>query len=155
MDKWCHMAIQVPVNNGPGNGVLPDGTKPLLEPLAMLINHQWGLVIWGQFHQKCSRCPWVKDMILKISDLRLHISGARELTYNYALFSGYQVECNVIYNSPVEEEHQISSGINFSVYFFRLDVESTDVSTVECRNTAVQFITISHTAFRWQQQNVN
>ena len=35
------------VNIGSGNGLLPDGTKPLPEP--MLTYHQWGLVafIWG------------------------------------------------------------------------------------------------------------
>ena len=34
-----------------GNGFLPDGTKPLHEP--MLINHQWERVAftWGQFHR--------------------------------------------------------------------------------------------------------
>ena len=35
------------VNIGCGNGMLPDGTKPLLEP--MLTYYQWGQVtiIWG------------------------------------------------------------------------------------------------------------
>ena len=35
-----------------GNGLLPDCTKPLPEP--MLTYHQWGSVttIWGQFHEK-------------------------------------------------------------------------------------------------------
>ena len=43
------------VNTGSGNGLLPDGTKPLPEP--MLTNHQWGLVVftWEQFHSKSSR----------------------------------------------------------------------------------------------------
>ena len=37
-----------------GNGLLPDGTKPLPEP--MLTYHQSGLVAftWRQFHTKCS-----------------------------------------------------------------------------------------------------
>ena len=36
--KWRHMATGILVNLGPGNGLLPDGTKPLPEP--MLIYHQ-------------------------------------------------------------------------------------------------------------------
>ena len=38
------------VNIGLGNGLLPDGTKPLTEPV--LINHQWERLVftWGQFH---------------------------------------------------------------------------------------------------------
>ena len=45
--------IYIWVNTGSGIGLLPDGTKPLPEP--MLISHQWGSVafIWEQF---CKRC---------------------------------------------------------------------------------------------------
>ena len=36
---WCrHMATQIWVNIGSGNGLLPDGTKPLPEPM---LTHQW------------------------------------------------------------------------------------------------------------------
>ena len=40
------------VNIGSGNGLLPDGSKPL--PEAMLTNDQLGLVafFWGQFHSR-------------------------------------------------------------------------------------------------------
>ena len=43
------------VNNGSGNGLLPDGTKPFPEP--MLTFHQSGPVAfkWWQFHRKHSR----------------------------------------------------------------------------------------------------
>ena len=38
------------VNIGSGNGLLPDGTKPLPEP--MLTYHQGPVTfIWGQFHK--------------------------------------------------------------------------------------------------------
>ena len=40
--KWHHMATEIWVNIGSGNGLLPDGTKPLPEP--MLTNHQWSPV---------------------------------------------------------------------------------------------------------------
>ena len=43
------------VNIGSGNGLLPQGTRPLPEP--MLTYHQWDPVsfTWVQFHRKCSR----------------------------------------------------------------------------------------------------
>ena len=45
---------QMWVNIGSGNGLLPDGTKPL--PESVLTNHQWGLAafISEHFHWKCS-----------------------------------------------------------------------------------------------------
>ena len=47
------MATEIWVNIGSGNGLLPDGTKPLPEP--MLTDHQWGpeTFILGQFHKRC------------------------------------------------------------------------------------------------------
>ena len=45
---WCQQLTRF--NIGSGNGLLPDGTKPLPEP--MLTYHQWGSVAftWEQFH---------------------------------------------------------------------------------------------------------
>ena len=45
-----HMATEMWVNIGSGNGLLPEGNKPLPEP--MLTDHQWSPVtfISGQFH---------------------------------------------------------------------------------------------------------
>ena len=31
--QWCHMVTKIWVNIGSGNGLLPDGTKPLPEPM--------------------------------------------------------------------------------------------------------------------------
>ena len=47
------MATEIWVNIGSGNGLLPDGTKPLPEP--MLTDHQWSPVTFipGQFHKRC------------------------------------------------------------------------------------------------------
>ena len=44
-----HCGLVTWVNIGSGNGLLPDCTKPLPEP--MLTYHQWGslAIIWGQF----------------------------------------------------------------------------------------------------------
>ena len=46
------MMSEILVNTGSGNGLLPDGTKPLPEP--MLTLHYWGsvAVIWEQFYSK-------------------------------------------------------------------------------------------------------
>ena len=32
-NKWCNMATEIWVNIGSGNGLAPDGTKPLPEPM--------------------------------------------------------------------------------------------------------------------------
>ena len=46
------MATEIWVNIGLGNGLLPDGTKPLPEP--MLAYHQWGpkTFTWKKFHER-------------------------------------------------------------------------------------------------------
>ena len=61
------MATEIWVNIGSGNGLLPDGTKPLPEP--MLTYHHWSLVAftWEQFHMKCSRylpLIWVWKLLI-------------------------------------------------------------------------------------------
>ena len=76
------MAAKNWVNIGSGNGLLPDGTKPLPEP--MLTDNQWGIVAftWGQFHNKYSRLS-ILNMSLKITYLKLqpHLPGANELKH--------------------------------------------------------------------------
>ena len=71
---WFNMATQNWVNIGSGNGLEPDGTKPIPEP--MLTYHQWDLLAftWGKFHQKCSRylsLIWVWKLLIHYYD---HIS---------------------------------------------------------------------------------
>ena len=65
------MATWILVNIGSGNGLLPDGTKPLPEPL--LTDHQWSPVtfILGQFHKRCLNCQWQK-IRLKITYLKFY-----------------------------------------------------------------------------------
>ena len=38
LTQWRHMALEILINTGSGNGLLPDGTNPLPEP--MLTSHQ-------------------------------------------------------------------------------------------------------------------
>ena len=63
-----HMATQIWVNIGSGNGVLPDCTKPLPDP--MLTYHQWGSVAYTreQFHRTCSMVQtvtWIRNVHLQ------------------------------------------------------------------------------------------
>ena len=48
------MSSQIMVNTGSGNGLVPDGTKPLPEP--MLTNHQWDPLSFIQCLPKFSNC---------------------------------------------------------------------------------------------------
>ena len=52
--KKRNMASEIWVNIGSGNGMLPDGTKPLPEP--MLTDHQWSQLtfILGQLTRDAS-----------------------------------------------------------------------------------------------------
>ena len=51
----CGLVTEIWVNIGSGNGLLPDGTKPLPEP--MLTYHQWGpkTFTWKKFHERCPK----------------------------------------------------------------------------------------------------
>ena len=59
---WHHMATRSWVNIGSGNGLFPDGTKPLPEP--MLTDHQWSPVtfIVGQFCRRCLNHHSIKSV---------------------------------------------------------------------------------------------
>ena len=62
------MAAGVLVNIGPGNDLLPDGTKPLPEP--MLTDDQWGVVAFTlAISQKILKIFTV-EMSLKFTYLR-------------------------------------------------------------------------------------
>ena len=78
------MATKIFVNTGPGNGLLPDGTKPLAEPMST--DNQLGPVtfISGQFHKKylnhqSQKWVWI-PIYLKF---HLNLPGANELRNNY------------------------------------------------------------------------
>ena len=60
------MTTEILVNIGSGNGLLPDSTKPLPEP--MLTYHQYGPVIfiWEQFHKGYIPQPKTIKISLKI-----------------------------------------------------------------------------------------
>ena len=75
--QWRHMATEIWVNIGSGNGLLPDGTKPLPEP--MLINSEvnWHIrAISQEMHQ-----PSITKIRLKITYIKFNSNfpGAYEL----------------------------------------------------------------------------
>ena len=74
------MATEIWVNIGSGNGLLPEGTKPLPEP--MLIYHQWGPLafIWVQFYKRYFSHQSLK-LVGKLLTLKFlwNIPGANEL----------------------------------------------------------------------------
>ena len=76
------MATEIWVNIGSGNGLLPDGTKPLQE--SMLTDHQWSPVtfILGWFHKRCLNHQSLKS-VWKITYLEFvsNFPGANELTH--------------------------------------------------------------------------
>ena len=74
------MATKIWVNTDSGNGLLPDGTKPLPEPV--LTGHQWSpaTFILGQFHKRYLNHQSIKSL-LKMTYLKFHLNfpGANEL----------------------------------------------------------------------------
>ena len=80
MVKWHHAVPQIWVNICSGNGLLPDGNKPLPEP--MLTYHQSGpeTFTWGQF----TRDTWAINYYNRLENhLRFHSSlpGVNEFTH--------------------------------------------------------------------------
>ena len=74
------MVTEIWVNIGSGNGLLPDGTKPLNEP--MLTDHQWSLVtIYIRAISQKMPQPSITKICLKITCLKFHLNfpGANEL----------------------------------------------------------------------------
>ena len=74
------MATKSWVNIGSGNGLLPDSTKSLPEP--MLTNHQWSPVtfISRQFHKRCLSHHSLKSIWkLHIKKFNSNFPGANEL----------------------------------------------------------------------------
>ena len=65
---WHHIATQIWVNIDSGNGLLPDGTKPLPEPI--LTSHEWGSMAftWEQFSQ------WLPKQLFGKMSLKIILS---------------------------------------------------------------------------------
>ena len=57
------------VNIGSGNGLLPDGTKPLPEPKLSYHQYDYVAFIWGQLHWECFKISVIK-LCLKFKHLK-------------------------------------------------------------------------------------
>ena len=81
------MATQIRVNIGSGNGLLPEGTKPL--PELMLTSHLWGSVAftWEQIHS---------ERLIIFPRLLAHLLGVNELI----MWSPFQSSSNDIKPPP-------------------------------------------------------
>ena len=73
-DAICCQEIWVSI--GLGNDLLPDGTKPLPEPMST--DHRWSAVtfILGQFHMRLPQ-PSITKICLKITCLKFHSNFPR------------------------------------------------------------------------------
>ena len=94
-DELSHSGLVVTkiwVSIGSGNGLLPNSTKPLPEP--MLTDYQWSPVtfISGQFHKRCLNHQSLKSH-LKITCLKSHSNfpGANELIHPMILCGCYHL----------------------------------------------------------------
>ena len=74
------MATEIWVNIGSVNGLLPDGNKPLPEPMLTYRQYDPVAFIWGQFHQRSLKNKSLK-LVLKITypKFRSNLPGANEL----------------------------------------------------------------------------
>ena len=80
------MGTEILVNIGSGNGLLPDGTKPLPEP--MLTDHQWCPVtfIFGKFHKRCLKHQSLRSVWkLHVWKFHLNFPGVNELTSQWSM----------------------------------------------------------------------
>ena len=59
LTQWCHMVANIWFNIG--NGLLPDGTKPLPEPVLT-----YG-IIWGHYHNKI----WILKISISKTSLKI------------------------------------------------------------------------------------
>ena len=64
------MATEIWVNSGSGNGLLPDGTKPLPEP--MLTDNQWRPMTFIRAISQEMSQPSVTEICLKIAYLKFN-----------------------------------------------------------------------------------
>ena len=102
------MATEIWVNIGSGNGLLPDGTKPLPKP--MLTYHQWRPVtfILGWFNKRCLnhqslKSIWklhIKDLI-QISQGPMRLNADHQCSYQSLRLQHFQnhIENTLIVNA--------------------------------------------------------
>ena len=82
------MATQILVNIGSGNGSLPDGTKPLPEPMLTYLLLNPMKFIWGHYHKKIWRYQWkkkIEDSTFKIKSRYPRVNELMKYLMRYNL----------------------------------------------------------------------
>ena len=107
------MATEIWVNIGSGNGLLPDGTKPLPEP--MMTDRQWNPVtfILGQFHKRCLNHQSLISF-WKLHNLNFiqHYTDVMMTTMAYQITS-LTVVYSTVYSDADQRKHQSSASLAF------------------------------------------
>ena len=113
------MASLILVNIGSGNGLLPDGTKPL--PESMLINHQLGPVAftWWQYSLQIPKISIIKN-ILETTQVksRPHLLRKNELnTVNkfVTIASLRQIRILFAWNLRSDQSYVTNTGTMFDI----------------------------------------
>ena len=118
------MVTSIWIKIGSGNGLLPEGSKPLPKPV--LTYHQRCALAftWEQFYKKSSQTEHVTVMCSEIILLKLlpHFPGTNELTYGYWKQTGIskcismeENDCILIHYS-LKWMHKCFSGPSALVY---------------------------------------
>ena len=113
---WPSDAIwrQIWVNIGSGNGLFPDGTKPLPEP--MLTDHQWSpeTVILGQAISQVMPQPSVTKICLKITYVKFNSNFPRVNKLKFVFMFGYGllVDIDECSSAPCLHGATCNDGVN-------------------------------------------
>ena len=128
---------------GLDNALLPDGTKPLPEPV--LTGHQWGLVAFTWGWNVHDIYPWYE----KITNLRLHLHllDTNELNHWYCIHSHIFVFSFSFQFSRQPHQHQLAGNIftqqaGWERYYFYLWSFSDSVYIYLCTRVELKRISI-------------
>ena len=106
------MVTEIWVKIDSGNSLMPDGTKPLHEPL--LTDNQWSPVTFTlvQFHKRCPNHQSLKSM--KITHVKFHsdFPGANELSNIGAPYTWYKVNRTFGCSGTNLEEYELIYDLN-------------------------------------------
>ena len=92
--QWHHMMTEIWVNIGSGNGLLPDGTKPLPEPMLDLSS---------------VRCHGIHLRALSLDDVKIPINKTRLKTAVLKWHPGLP-GANELINTPLGLQHDTKFG---------------------------------------------
>ena len=89
-----HMATEIWVNIVSGNGLLPDGTKPLPEPMLTFYHLSPVTFILGQFYKRCLNHQSLKSVWKLYLKFYWNSPGCNELISTYKKKQIDRISCN-------------------------------------------------------------